>query len=109
MVWQQAMMIPSAQMYGDINQLPFLVFQYPPFYHLAVRAIAALSVDPLMAGRCISVMATVLTAIASIGLVFYAMRQKVGSVGALTGAALAGLNIFCFRAGVLWSPLMLVD
>lgn len=108
-VWQQAMLVPSAQMYGDIDQFPFLVFHYPPVYHLAVRAIAALSVDPLMAGRCISVMATVLAAIASVGLVFYAMRENVGLVSALTGAAVAGLSFLCFRPVFMWSPLMRVD
>ena len=108
-VWQQAMLIPSARMYGDINQFPFLVFHYPPVYYLAVRAIASLNADPLMAGRCISVIATVLTAITSVALVFYAMREKVGSVPALIGAAVAGLSFFCFWPVFICSALMRVD
>jgi hypothetical protein len=108
-VWQQAMLVPSARMYGDINQFPFLVFHYPPVYYLAVRAIASLNVDPLMAGRCISVIATVLTAITSVALVFYAMREKVGSVPALIGAAVAGLSFFCFWPVFICSALMRVD
>ena len=108
-VWQQAMLVPSARMYGDINQFPFLVFHYPPVYYLAVRAIASLNVDPLMAGRCISVIATVLTAITSVALAFYAVREKVGSLPALIGAAVAGLSFFCFWPIFICSALMRVD
>ena len=32
-VMQQAMLIPGPLMYGDINQYPYLVFEYPPLYH----------------------------------------------------------------------------
>ena len=50
-VWQQALLIPGPQMYGKITQPPFIVFEYPPVYHLLVRGIATLGIDPLAAGR----------------------------------------------------------
>src|SRR5712672_3082341 len=50
-VWQQALLIPGPRMYGDITQFPFIVFHYTPVYHLVVRAIATLGIDPLAAGR----------------------------------------------------------
>jgi hypothetical protein len=34
-VWQQALLIPGPRMYGPIDHLPFIVFHYPPVYHLA--------------------------------------------------------------------------
>ena len=41
-VWQQAMLIPGPRMYGDITQYPFIVFHYPPVYHLLSRALSLL-------------------------------------------------------------------
>ena len=35
-------MIPGPRMYGPIDHLPFIVFPYPPVYHLASRAAMAL-------------------------------------------------------------------
>ena len=44
-VWQQALLIPGEHMYGDITRFPFLVFHYPPVYHLVTRAAAVLNGD----------------------------------------------------------------
>ena len=38
LVWQQALLIPGPRMYGAITDASFIVFHYPPVYHLAVRA-----------------------------------------------------------------------
>src|SRR5262245_14844576 len=50
-VWQQVLLIPGPRMYGAITNMPFIVFPYPPVYHLTVRAAMLLGIDPLMAGR----------------------------------------------------------
>src|ERR1700751_1610362 len=62
-VWQQALLIPGPRMYGPIDRLPFIVFHYPPVYHLASRAVMAFGVDPLAAGRMVSVASTAVIAI----------------------------------------------
>ena len=61
-VWQQAMLIPGKLMYGDITRFPFIVFHYPPLYHLAVHTADVLGFDALAAGRGISLVCTLLTA-----------------------------------------------
>src|SRR5712691_11448563 len=68
-VWQQAALIPGPRMYGNSPDLPFIVFHYPPLYHLLVRA--ALSIQPsfLAAGRLVSSVSAVLVALAVAGLV----------------------------------------
>ena len=43
-VWQQAALIPGPHMYGTAQDLPFIVFHYPPLYYLLARA--ALSIVP---------------------------------------------------------------
>jgi Dolichyl-phosphate-mannose-protein mannosyltransferase len=108
-VWQQAMLIPGVRMYGDINRFPFIVFHYPPVYHLVVRAVAALGMDPLVAGRSISVLASLLTAALAASLAFRATRNEAGRLASVAGAATAGLTFFCFVPVVACSPLMRVD
>jgi len=58
-IWQQARLIPGPRMYGDLQTYPFLVFHYPPFYHLIVHGLAVLGVPWLMAGRLVSIVSTV--------------------------------------------------
>src|ERR1700722_12030679 len=91
-VWQQALLIPGPRMYGSIDHLPFLVFHYPPVYHLASRAVMAFGVDPLAAGRIVSLAATAVIAISIAWLVGAELPGGVGRsavlIGALTGALL---------------------
>lgn len=108
-VWQQATLIPGESMYGDINRFPFIVFHYPPVYHLAVRAVAALGLNPLLAGRSISLAASLVTGALAASLAFRATRSKAGRIASLAGGATAGLVFFCFLPVVACSPLMRVD
>src|SRR5262249_11696464 len=77
-VWQQALLIPGERMYGDINTYPFIVFHYTPLYHIAVKAIAALGIDYLVAGRGLSVLSTVATAVLAFLLTVWAMTGTQG-------------------------------
>jgi hypothetical protein len=108
-VWQQALLIPGERMYGDITHFPFIVFHYPPLYHLAVRAVAALGVDALMAGRGISVLSTLLTGGLVAALSYDVAGRSSGRTARLIGSAVAGLTVFCYWPVVFWSPLMRVD
>jgi hypothetical protein len=108
-VWQQAMLIPGDRMYGDINQFPFIVFHYPPLYHLVVRAAAALGFDPLASGRSISWLASLAAGAMIASLAFRLSRYEAGRLASLAGAVTAGLTFFCFYPVVAMSPLMRVD
>jgi hypothetical protein len=108
-VWQQAMLIPDGRMYSDINRYPFIVFHYPPVYHLAVRAVAAFGVDPLAAGRGISLAAALMTGALAASLAFRVTRQQAGRLPSLAGAATAGPGFFCFFPVIMCAPLMRVD
>jgi hypothetical protein len=108
-IWQQALLIPSDRMYGDITRFPFLVFHYPPLYHIVIRGLAALGCEMLVAGRSLSVVCAILT-----GVLVAALTHDVtgpGNVRAvrLTGSAVAGLTVFCCWPVVFWSPYMRVD
>ena len=91
-VWQQALLIPGPRMYGQIEHLPFIVFHYPPVYHLVSRAVMAFGVDPLAAGRIVSLASTAVITISIAWLVAAGLAGRVGRsamhIGAVTGALL---------------------
>ena len=64
-VWQQARLITDPLAYGDIQQYPFLVFNYPPIYHLIINTLEFLGASWLVAGRTVSILALVAIAVLS--------------------------------------------
>jgi hypothetical protein len=108
-VMQQAMMIPSPRMYGDINVYPYIVFHYPPLYHLIARAIALLGNDLLYAGRWLSIMSAVTTAGFVGALIFCSIRQRLPTALAVFAAAIGGATVFTYLPIAVWSSLMRVD
>jgi hypothetical protein len=77
---------PGPRMYGPIDHLPFIVFHYPPAYHLASRAVMALGVDPLAAWRMVSLAATAVISISIAWLVAAGLAGRVGPSAVLVGA-----------------------
>ncbi len=108
-VWQQALLIPGPRMYGDIAEFPFIVFHYPPVYHLAVRALAAMGMDMLAAGRSISFLSALTAGAVVARLAFLATPENIGRTAKLTGAVIGGLTVLCYGPVVVWSMLMRVD
>lgn len=108
-VWQQAMLIPGPRMYGDINKYPFIVFHYPPLFHLLARGISLLGCTPLFAGRAISLASTFVTAATISALTLGLADPQTGRLARWLGAAVSGLTFFCFFPVILTSTLMRVD
>ena len=96
-VWQQMLLIPGPRMYAGVTQPPFIVFHYPPVYHLLVRAVAALGIDPLAAGRGVSLAAIIITAAFAGGITFSAMQGNASHKARIVGSVLAGLMVTTYR------------
>jgi 4-amino-4-deoxy-L-arabinose transferase-like glycosyltransferase len=62
-VWQQAKLIPGPRMYGDLQQYPFLVFHYPPLFHVLANIAVWLGGSWLPAARTISILSLGATAL----------------------------------------------
>ena len=107
-VWQQALLMHPGTMYGPIDRLPYIVFHYPPLYHLGVLALGWLTgADLLATGRAISVGATILIALMVGGL---AWRNAGGGAVARMVAALVGASgLFVCWPVYQWAVLMRVD
>lgn len=108
-VWQQALLIPRSAMYGNITRFPFIVFHYPPFYHLVVRAVAQFGIDYLAAGRSISLVATLVLGTFIAAMIVEANQNAFSQGCRFAGAAIGALALFTFGPVVQWSPLMRVD
>ena len=108
-VLQQALLILTNRAYGDINSYPFIVFHYPPVYHLVVRGLQALGCELVFAGRAVSVVATVATA-GIVGLLVHSgLSSSLTQQTRLFGAAVGGLAVFAFLPVALWMPFARVD
>ena len=108
-IWQQALLILGSRAYGDITQFPFIVFHYTPIYHLVIRSIAALGIDPLAAGRGATLAATIAIAVLAGAIASTAMREIASTNARIVGAALAGLMVFTYRPVQEWAVIMHMD
>lgn len=107
-VWQQALLIPGPRMYGDVQQYPYIVFHYPPLYHLVVRLVASAGLPWLEAGRFVSFGSMAAAAVLAAGFVADGTRV-LPRPAALAGALVAGLLFPTLSPMVQWSLLMRVD
>lgn len=108
-VWQQALLIPGPRMYGDITRFPFLVFHYPPLYHLVARGVASFGIDGLVAGRLVSVVSTLAMSGCLAALTWLAARARFGRRPAQWAAAIAFALPLAMTPVFFWAPLMRVD
>ena len=111
LVWQQASLIPGPLMYGNSRGLPFIVFEYPPLYHLLTRAALWVQPDFLAAGRLVSVISAATTALSVAALVWLCGRRGDRSTARvqLAIAVASPLLMLCLPQVHRWSHLMRVD
>jgi hypothetical protein len=111
-VIQQALLMGTPDAYGDITRAPFIVFHYPPVYHLLVRAVVALGLpgmDVVAAGRGVSVAATVVIACCVGMLAYRALGSETSDVARFGGALGAAFLVFVPIHVVAWMALARVD
>ncbi len=107
-VWKQMIEIIAGRGYAPLGEFPAIVFHYPPVFHLMMAGVAALGVDPLSAGRVVSVLATlgstlILVRLAARILVDVPPVQRIAAMWA-TAVCFLGCE------GVHpWAPLVRVD
>ncbi len=107
-LWQAAHITTPSEAYHPITQFPYVVFHYPPLFHIASRASGAIVGDLLIGGRLVSLLSAVGVCVA-LGL--FVMRRSVPAdrsarwIGALAAAGLA-TTLQNMRG---WVPGMRVD
>ncbi len=97
-VWEQAALMGGPRAYSSSTELPFIVFHYPPVYHLLVLVVGTWTPDLLMAGRIVSTVAMGIFGLV-IGAIVYAAtsggdrRVRIGTAIAMALVAVAIPNI----------------
>ncbi len=106
-VWEQADLMLAGKGYGDITAFPFIVFHYPPVFHLAASGVnALLPGDWLAAARQVSLLATLAAAALCAWFVTLASTRDDDR---LTGMALAVVLFVSTGPVIIWSALARVD
>ena len=106
-VWQQAEMILAGTGYGDITRFPFIVFHYPPIYHLAASAADVFFPgDWLAAGRLVALLSTLACAGLCAKLTLLASGRDEDRAA---GAVLSAIMFLSAAAVVVWGALARVD
>jgi hypothetical protein len=109
-VWQQARFIFTDKAYGPIDQFPAIVFHYTPLYHaVSWLAAGALGTDELATGRTVSLISTLVAALASGAIAAMLVEERHGKNGRWLVACAASLIAFTFVPVIYWAPMMRVD
>jgi len=109
-VWQQANMMFTPRAYAGIDSFPAIVFHYPPVYHVAARALAAVAdLNMLVAGRAVSMGAALLTSVLIGAISARSAPPDTARPAKYLAGAGAALVFFCFVPVTQWAHLMRVD
>jgi hypothetical protein len=109
-VWKQIAEIMAGRGYAPIDRFPAIVFHYPPLLHVLTGAIsAALGVDPLIAGRAVSLAATLATAGLAALLVRALVPPTPARTGEVAGVLLVVPILLALDAVHFWGVQMRVD
>jgi hypothetical protein len=109
-VWQQMRNMLAGVGYAPLQTFPAIVYHYPPVYHMTTAALAgATGMDQLVAGRLVSLLATLVTALCAGLIVRRILPPRDGAFVRAGGAILAGLLFLTCYPVMDWAPLMRVD
>ncbi|HEX8416888.1 MAG TPA: hypothetical protein VF641_04720, partial [Methylobacterium sp.] len=109
-VWQQMRDMLRGNAYGPLGVLPAIVYHYPPVYHLTSAAFAAVfALDELLAGRLVSLLAALVSAVLVGCLTADALGRATRPRTRFVCGAFAGLVFLTCMPVMRWAPLMRVD
>jgi PII-like signaling protein len=107
-LYQASKVMDLGSAYKPIDQYPFVVFHYPPLYHLTIRALALVTGSLVSSGRWLSVISGLSIELTIGLLVFLSLPRRLELSPRLVAAAFAGLlpNLLSV---MMWTPLARVD
>jgi hypothetical protein len=106
-MWQADRVTHLSQAYVRLDTYPYIVFHYPPVYHLVSHYVAGFTRDLLAAGRWVSFVSALLTGFV-IGVFTWLAIPRLAWIPRILGASVASL--LCYNLDTIkWAELMRVD
>ncbi|MCU1338107.1 MAG: hypothetical protein JWO19_3688 [Bryobacterales bacterium] len=88
--WQAAHVTDLAHAYAPLDHYPFVVFQYPPLFHVATRAMGTITSNLLVAARSVSVLSAALLCVLIGWTTFQALPRRADGPTRALAAVFAG-------------------
>jgi hypothetical protein len=107
-LWQAQHVTNLATSYAPLTHYPYIVFHYPPLYHVVSLAVSKLTGDLLIAGRLVSSFACVGICLALGWLVYRTAPPRASRLAAIGGAVFT-VAVACGLDVMKWTPMMRVD
>ncbi len=107
-LYQASTILNLSSAYKPIEQYPYVIFHYPPVYHLAVIAVQRWTGDLLLAGRIVSLISGILIQVIFGLMVFFCLPRRLDPFYRY-GAALFSALLPDFLYVMNWSRLARVD
>ncbi len=107
-LWQAQHVSHLAIAYAPITHYPFIVFHYPPLYHLTSLVLSKVTGNLLLAGRLVSSLSSLGICITLSWVVYRSVPARASRLAAVCGAILAAA-FPCGLDVMKWTPLMRVD
>jgi hypothetical protein len=104
-LWQAARVFDLKEAYHPLGRYPYIVFHYPPLYHVLSRIVGMWTGDLLVGGRTVSWLAAISTAVVAGSLASTATRSRDSRRVAAIAATLFVLQLPALE----WIPYMRVD
>jgi hypothetical protein len=107
-LWQAAHVTRLASAYASISHYPYIVFHYPPFYHLVSWMVSKLTGNLLFAGRLVTLLSTLALCLTLGWTVYRSVPARAPKLAAIGGAVFASA-LPCGLDNMDWALLMRVD
>jgi len=108
-VWSQINNLTAGQLYRDLAIYPHGIMHYTPAYHAVVAVVAACGVDPLFAGRLVSLAAAMVLVGTCAVLAWRAMPTDAPTDSKAIAALTAAVVMLGMPVVIEWGTLMRVD
>ena len=107
-LWQAAHVMRLASAYAPIAQYPYIVFHYPPLYHVVSWMVSRQTGNLLFAGRLVSLLSTIGLCLTLGWTVYRSVPARASKLAAIAGGIFAG-TLPCGLDNMDWALLMRVD
>jgi hypothetical protein len=108
LMWQVQNLWDQSKSYGSLENGPLVIWNYPPAYLLAVRAVWKVQGDLLWSGRFVSFVSGLGVEFLLAAIIYGVLPRRFGRWVRMCAAG-TGLLFLCTQAAFLWLPLMRVD